>query len=177
MEQSNTRNDLYILRHEVPNVDRVSVCYYGTNETVVAMNSKLTAHFIVYYCNTTSEEYEYCTHMKMTQNVSSSGSVSNSHEELCMEVMLNNCTVGNNMLRFGVHIYNNCEPLQDNECPLKLNFFSNSSKLLHKKLMPVRFNHLNKMSKKKLQIKEDNARQENFRDENLNIRIAYEGKV
>ena len=122
-------NNLFIFPNEVSNVDSLSVSYYGTdktNETNLTEVHRLAAFFIIFEKNGL-EEYELCNLRRLIQlpdqnrirkvDISEAGS----------------CSSCNAKFLFGIYIANDCS-LNNNGsliCPLKLNFFSNSSTLLH----------------------------------------------
>ena len=109
--------DLFMFPEKVSNVNSVSVCYYGTNTTSLENVERLQAYFIVYGPSSVS----------LTQLPQS---IMHRKSKICKSIDLGNSY--NAALQFGVFIPKVCfvNRNETNICPLKLNFFSKSCRML-----------------------------------------------
>lgn len=157
--------DLFVFPDEVPFMDIVSVCYYGTNATQLNERVDRLTAILITYQKDESGKYIYIHRARLDQCLSSV----HTKKCNCVQIDLRNSTVRNTTLRFGVYNHNRC---RKDFCPLKLYSFSNSSMVLHRSIPDVKFKHAtNDGLSNQLQI--DSATMACW---DLNIRIEIPGK-
>ena len=160
--------DLFVFPDEVPFMDNISVCYYGTNATELDKDIMNLMSLFIVYQQAESGHYKYVDRFRLQQSVSSS-ELLNAKACNCLSIDMTSFP-NRSTLRFGVYIHNRCRP---GFCPMKLYSFSNSSTVLHTSLPDIRFKDANHdMLIEELRI--ENASRACL---DLNIRIEIQGKL
>ena len=167
-------HNFFIFPEEVNNVDVISVCYYGTNTTSLVDVDKLQAYLVVFVNFQETRSKEYFTLLPLIQSIQQAQTPVLQKTKICETFNL--VDLYNATLSFGVYIPEDCIVNKQDEkiCPLKLDFFSNSSSVVHGTTLDVISLSLGNLENNFL-VDHDADMEEVCLD--LNIRIIIPGNI